>query len=118
MGCTTIAFGPSTPTSASSRVECAQSVDVRTAVGQTVSMSSPKEPWSERFDAGPPMHEELGRLVDWDGGRDEAENAYFESTNDPQFVAIETAQRRFRGQFRRRLRHREAKKRARDTDGV
>jgi hypothetical protein len=88
------------------------------SVGQTVSMSSPKEPWAERFDAGPPMRESLGRVVDSDGGRDEAENAYFESSNDPQFVTIETAQRRFRGQFRRRLRHRDAQNRARDTDEV
>ena len=88
------------------------------SVGQNERMSSPKEPWAEGFDAGPPMRESLGRLVDSNGGRDEAENDYFESSNDPQFVAIETAQRRFRGQFRRRLRHLDAEKRARDTDEV
>ena len=79
-------------------------------------MRSPKEPWVERLDGGPPSRESLGRLVDEDGGRDEAENGYYESSADPQFVANETAQRRFRGQFRRRLRHREAKMRSRDSD--
>ena len=75
-------------------------------------MSSPKEPWVERLDAGPSeSRESLGRLVDEDGSRDEAENGYYESSADPQFVANETAQRRFRGQFRRRLRHRAAKMR-------
>jgi hypothetical protein len=85
-------------------------------VGETEGMSSPKEPWVERLDAGPPSRESLGRLVDDDGGRDEAENGYYESSAGPQFVANETAQRRFRGQFRRRLRHRAAKMRPRDSD--
>ncbi len=57
------------------------------------------------------MREELARLVDSDGGRDDVENGYFEAANDPQFVHQETEQRRFRGQLRRRLRHLESKAR-------
>lgn len=79
-------------------------------------MSSPKEPWVDRLDGGPPSRESLGRLVDEDGGRDEAEVGYYESATNPQFIANETAQRRFRGQFRRRLRHREAKMRSSDAE--
>lgn len=58
------------------------------------------------------MRDELGALVDSGGARDEVENSYFESANDPQFVQLETAQRRFRSQLRRRLRH--LKSRARE----
>jgi hypothetical protein len=79
-------------------------------------MASPKEPWTEKFEAGPPSRESLARLVDEDGGRDEAENDYFERANDPQFVATETAQRRFKSQLRRRLRHRAAKARGQAPD--
>lgn len=74
-------------------------------------MTSPKEPWAQRLPNGPADREALARIVDEDGARDEAENGYFEDANDPQFVAIETAQRRFRSQLRRRLRHRDAKRR-------
>jgi hypothetical protein len=42
--------------------------------------------------------------VDADGGRDEAENSYYEAAADPGFVRTEKAQRRFRGQYLRRLR--------------
>jgi hypothetical protein len=62
------------------------------------------------------MRDELARVVDADHGLDDAENGYFESANDPQFVATETAQRRFRGQLRRRLRHRESKSRERASE--
>lgn len=90
----------------------------RKGVGRrhTVEVTSPKEPWVARLDGGPPMRDELARIVDEDGGKDEAENGYFESANDPKFVANETAQRRFRSQLRRRLRHREATQRERGTD--
>lgn len=88
----------------------------RSPVEVTDAMSSPKEPWAERLDAGPPSRESLGRLVDQDGGRDEAENGYYESSADAQFVANETAQRRFRAQLRRRLRHRRARMRSRESD--
>ena len=73
-----------------------------------VDLDSPKADWAERLPSGPPLRDELAHLVDSDGGNDEAENGYFESANDPQFVAVEAAQRRFKGQLRRRLRHRKA----------
>ncbi|WP_421732443.1 hypothetical protein [Cellulomonas sp.] len=73
--------------------------------GKKVTPSSPKSEWVGRLPAGPPIRDELARLVDSDGGRDSAENDYFEAANDPQFVALETAKRRFRAQLRRRLRH-------------
>jgi len=79
-------------------------------------MRSPKEFWAEWLEDGPPTRKSLARLVAADGGNDEAENDYLEAANDPQFVAIEAAQRRFRGQLRRRLRHLEARKRARGAD--
>ncbi|MGW5366621.1 hypothetical protein [Actinopolymorpha pittospori] len=78
--------------------------------------NSPKSDWADRLPTGPPLRDELARLVDADQGRDEAENGYFESANDPQFVATETAQRRFKGQLRRRLRHRESKARGRTSE--
>ncbi len=73
---------------------------------------TPKSEWAESLPSGPPMRADLARVVDADGGRDEAENEYFEIANDPQFVQRETAQRRFRGQLRRRLRHLSAKTRS------
>lgn len=76
-------------------------------------MTSPKESWAGDLPAGPPSRESLARVVDEDGGQDEAENGYFETVNDPQFVANETAQRRFRSQLRRRMRHRRATQRER-----
>jgi hypothetical protein len=42
-------------------------------------------------------------------------SGYFESADDPQFVAIESAQRRLKGQLRRRLGHRKSKARGADT---
>jgi hypothetical protein len=59
--------------------------------------------------SGPPEKEALARLVDADGGRDDAENSYYEIVADPDFVRVETTRRRFRGQYLRRLRrlHRE-----------
>ncbi|MCM0619524.1 hypothetical protein [Nocardioides bruguierae] len=72
-------------------------------------MTSPKEPWIAKLDAGPPMHEPLARLVEEDGAADEAEVSYYESATDPQFLEVETARRRLRAQWRRRVRHRAAK---------
>jgi hypothetical protein len=69
---------------------------------------SPKLEWLSSLSDGPPLRAALARLVDEDGGRDAAENEYFEAANDPQFRTNETAQRRFRSQMRRRLRHRGA----------
>ena len=87
-------------------------------MGQTglVDATSRKSDWADRLPDGPPLRDELARLVDSDGGRDSAENGYFESANDPQFTGTETAQRRFRGQLRRRLRHLESKARKRTSE--
>jgi len=78
--------------------------------------NSPKSGWADRLPSGPPLRDELARLVDSDGGRDPAENGYFESANDPQYTGTETAQRRFKGQLRRRLRHLESKARRRTSE--
>lgn len=59
----------------------------------------------------PPSKKDLAALVESDGARDPAEVEYYEAAADPQFVLKETAQRRFRSQFRRRLRHLAAKER-------
>jgi hypothetical protein len=92
--------------------------DRRRQVRQTgpVDPDSPKSDWAKQMPSGPPIRDELARLVDLDDGRDDAENGYFESANDPQFVATETAQRRFIGQLRRRLRHHEPKARSRASE--
>ena len=42
--------------------------------------------------------------MDADGGRDDAENSYYEEAADPGFVRMAKARRRFRGQYLRRLR--------------
>lgn len=47
---------------------------------------------------------DLGRLVDADGGHDEAENGYYEAAADPTFVQQQREQRRFRGAYLRRMR--------------
>jgi len=65
---------------------------------------APKAEWVIKLPGGPPAKEDLACLVDADGGRDDAENSYYEAFADPDFVRIETAQRRFRGQYLRRLR--------------
>jgi hypothetical protein len=53
--------------------------------------------WVSRLPAGAPEKDAHARIVDADGGRDNAENSYYEAAADPSFVRIETAQRRFRG---------------------
>jgi hypothetical protein len=60
--------------------------------------------WVARLSAGPPAKDALARIVDTDSGRDDAENSYYEAAADPSFVGVETARRRFRGQYLRRLR--------------
>ena len=47
-------------------------------------------------------------LIEMD--HDEAETEYYEGAADPTFVQIEREQRRYRGMFRRRLRHRSGPK--------
>jgi len=66
---------------------------------------APKADWVHRFPADPPDKDGLARIVDADCGRDDAENSYYEEAADPSFVRIETARRRFRGQYLRRLKH-------------
>ena len=78
-----------------------------------VTGTSPRSGWADQMSSWPPLRDELGRLVDTDDGRDEAANDYFAAANDPQFRHNKTAQRRFKSQLRRRLRHRAAKARKR-----
>jgi hypothetical protein len=63
-----------------------------------------KAGWASSFPAAPPDKDGLARIVDADGGRDDAENSYYEEAADPGFVRMEEARRRFRGQYLRRLR--------------
>jgi hypothetical protein len=60
--------------------------------------------WVLMLPARQPEKVPLARIVDADGGRDEAENSYYEWASDPNFVRLEKAQRQFRGQYLRRLR--------------
>ena len=71
--------------------------------------------WVEALPDGQPDRVALARVVDADGGRDEAENSYYEAAADPAYVRLETEQRRFRGQYLRRLRRIAAKERHRAT---
>lgn len=68
---------------------------------------SPKVGWVAGLPVGEPAKASLGRVVDVD--HDAAEEAYYETVADPQFVQIEREQRRYREMFRRRLRHMKAK---------
>jgi hypothetical protein len=72
---------------------------------------APKAEWVVNLPSGPPERDALARLVDADDGRDDAENSYYEAVADPDFVRVETAQRRFRGQYLRRLRRLEREER-------
>ena len=64
---------------------------------------SEKQLWARSFPAGEPDRDTLARLVEQDS--DEAETELYENASDPTHVAVETAQRRYRGMLRRRLRH-------------
>ncbi|CAN7395498.1 hypothetical protein [Knoellia sp. LjRoot47] len=66
---------------------------------------SPKSAWVGELADGPPSKKDLAALVESDGADDPVEVEYYEAAADPQFVLNETEQRRFRSQFRRRLRH-------------
>jgi hypothetical protein len=59
--------------------------------------------WVGSLPTGPPAKDGLARIVDADGGRYDPENLYHQAAAYPSFVQIEAARRRFRGQFRRRL---------------
>jgi hypothetical protein len=90
----------------------------RAGMGQPVAMTkSSKHSWVDRLPAGEPMKASLGRLVEQDGARDQAEVEYYEVAADPSVDSIETAQRRYRSQFRRRLRHRQSRADAQKDDG-
>ena len=52
---------------------------------------------------------DLARLVEEDG--DPAENSYYETVADPTYMQNEQDRRRYRGMYRRRLRHLLSKKR-------
>ncbi len=65
---------------------------------------APKAEWVSELPGGPPERESLARIVDADGGQDDAENTYYEWAADPDAVWLETARHRFRGQYLRRLR--------------
>lgn len=75
-----------------------------------------KVDWVADLPAGPDDKVALGRLVDEDGGRDEAENAYYETAADPSYIARQRAQRRFRGGYLRRLRRLSSRSRDRRPD--
>lgn len=65
---------------------------------------APRVEWVVNLPSGPPEKDVLARLVDADGGRDDAENSYYETAADPDFVRFEAARRGFRGRYLRRLR--------------
>ena len=67
-------------------------------------LEAPKAGWASHLPAGPPDKVALAGIVDADGGRDDAENSHYEHAADPDFVRIEAARRRFRGQYFRHLR--------------
>lgn len=69
-----------------------------------MSEDDPKVAWVSRLPQGPADKDSLARVVDSDGGRDEAENTYYEHAADPQYVQEERDQRRYRGSYFRRLR--------------
>jgi hypothetical protein len=66
-------------------------------------LNADKLDWVRSLQAGPIAKDGLARIVDTDGGHDDAENSYYEAAADPTFVQIEAARRHFRGQYLRRL---------------
>jgi hypothetical protein len=74
-----------------------------------VEAESAKAPWVNRLPQGEPLKDEVARLIEVD--HDEAEVSLYEDLADPLFVSIERDQRRYRGMFRRRLRHLGSKQR-------
>lgn len=79
--------------------------------GRVKQPESPKSEWVGELADGPPSKKDLAALVESDDARDPTEVEYYEAAADPQFVRNETEHRRFRSQFRRRLRHLAAKER-------
>jgi hypothetical protein len=77
---------------------------------------APKLGVAEAISNWPDSKSSLARIVDADGGRDEAENSYYEAAADPLHLQNERAQRRFRGSYLRRLRRLQSRTRDRRAD--
>lgn len=75
-------------------------------LGLVKDLEAGKLDWVGSLPSAPPARDGLARIVDADGGRDDAENSYYEAAADPSFVQMEAARRRFRGQYLRRLKRR------------
>lgn len=74
-----------------------------------VDRHSPKSDWVSKLPYGESLKDSLARLVDADD--DEAERELYEAVADPEFVALERDQRRYRGAFTRRMRRVRARRR-------
>jgi hypothetical protein len=74
-----------------------------TGILDGVGTESEKKLWASSFPVGEPDKDTLARLIEEDS--DEAETALYEHASDPTHVAVESAQRHYRGMLRRRLRH-------------
>lgn len=74
-----------------------------------VERDSPKSDWVSDLPSGESLKDGLARLVDADD--DEAEREFYEAAADPEFVALEREQRRYRGAFTRQMRRMGAKRR-------
>ena len=67
---------------------------------------APKAGWASSFPAGPPDKDGLARIVDADGGRDEAESSYYEEAAiAPKAPAAAWSRWRRRYQHRTRTSH-------------
>ncbi len=101
---------PSTPSRAERPIGAAGG---RRGMGHSgrVERDSPKSDWVSDLPSGESLKDGLARLVDADD--DEAEREYYEAAADPEFVALEREQRRYRGAFTRRMRRMGAKRRQR-----
>ena len=62
--------------------------------------------WVNDLPSSSSSKDSLRRALDADGWKDSAEISYYEAFADPDYVSLETARRRFRGQYLRRLRRR------------
>src|SRR6266550_5132137 len=102
--CTLCRTHGSAAESACARAELSASASGHAHTWRVADRNAPKAEWVSRPPRGEPLGFGLARLVESDGGRDEAENSYYEPAADPDFVRMERAQRRFRGRYLRRLR--------------
>ncbi len=64
---------------------------------------APKLSWVNDLPNSSSGKDSLRRALDADGWQDSAETSYYEAFADPDYVSLETARRRFRGQYLRRL---------------